>query len=110
MVLGSVSGAAAFRREKELAERKRVVVIGAGVGGLCAAARLQRAGFAVTVLEKNGEVGGRLGRIERAGYRWDSGPTLLLMRDVYDEFFASFGRRLDEELPLRRLDPNYRIR
>jgi phytoene desaturase len=93
-----------------LGGQRRLVVIGAGVGGLCAAARLRRAGFAVTVLEKNGEVGGRLGRIERAGYRWDSGPTLLLMRDVYEEFFASFGRRLDEELPLRRLDPNYRIR
>lgn len=90
--------------------RKRIVVIGAGVGGLTAAARLQRAGFAVTVLEKNAAVGGRLDRWEDCGYRWDTGPTLLLMSDVYREFFASLGRRLEDYLTLRRVDPTYRIR
>ncbi|MHB8577159.1 MAG: FAD-dependent oxidoreductase, partial [Dehalococcoidia bacterium] len=90
--------------------RKTVVVIGAGVGGLAAAARLQRAGFAVTVLEKNEQVGGRLDRRELGGYRWDTGPTLLLLSDVYREFFASLGRRLEDWVTLRRVDPNYRIR
>jgi len=91
-------------------ERKQVVVIGGGVGGLTAATRLQRAGFAVTVLEKNAEIGGRLARREIGGYAWDTGPTLLLMSDVYREFFTSAGRRMEDYLTLRRLDPNYRIR
>lgn len=89
---------------------RRAVVVGAGVGGLTAAARLQHAGFRVTILEKNEQVGGRLGLREAGGYRWDTGPTLLLMSDVYREFFASLGRRLDDYLCLRRVDPNYRIR
>jgi len=113
--VGAYDGAAAGVRTaaamgQRLGGRRHVVVIGAGVGGFSAAARLQHAGFAVTVLEKNAQIGGRLGLIEQAGYRWDSGPTLLLMSDVYREFFRTFGRRLEDELPLRRLDPNYRIR
>jgi phytoene desaturase len=89
---------------------KRVVVIGAGVGGLTAAARLAHAGFSVTVLEKNARVGGRLDREERNGYAWDTGPTLLLMPDVYREFFRSLGRDLHDFLDLRKLSPNYRVR
>ena len=96
--------------EGHVQRRRRVVVIGAGVGGLAAATRLQRAGFAVTVLEKNGQVGGRLDRREQQGYRWDTGPTLLLMSDVYREFFANAGRRIEDYLTLRRVDPNYRVR
>ena len=92
-----------------MAYRKRIVVIGAGVGGLTAAARLAHAGFRVTVLEKNGGVGGRLDRVRRDGYSWDTGPTLLLMTDVYREFFRALGRDLNDYLRLRRLDPNYRV-
>lgn len=92
------------------AERRRVVVIGAGVGGLTAAARLQRAGFAVTMLEKNTRVGGRMDLLEAGGYRWDTGPTLLLMSDVYRAHFAALGRRMEDYLALRRIDPAYRVR
>ncbi len=92
-----------------MTDAKWVVVIGAGVGGLTAATRLRRAGFAVTVLEKNAAVGGRLDRRELGGYRWDTGPTLLLMSDVYREFFAASGRRMEDYLSIHRLDPNYRV-
>ncbi|WP_433726613.1 phytoene desaturase family protein [Actinoplanes sp. CA-051413] len=67
-----------------------VVVIGAGVGGLAAAARLAAAGHRVTVHERSAEVGGKLGRYERDGFRFDTGPSLLTLPQV----FADLGLEL----------------
>jgi phytoene desaturase len=88
---------------------KRVVIIGAGLGGLALAARLQHDGCAVTVVEKNSVPGGRCGLLEAGGYRFDMGPTLLLMPDVVRRLFLDLGRNPDDYLDLRRLDPNYRL-
>ncbi|MBU2665646.1 phytoene desaturase [Actinoplanes bogorensis] len=63
----------------------RVVVIGAGVGGLTAAVRLARAGHAVTVFEQSGRLGGKLGVYERDGFRFDTGPSLLTLPQVFTE-------------------------
>ncbi|GAB2590535.1 phytoene desaturase [Paractinoplanes abujensis] len=63
----------------------RVVVIGAGVGGLTAAVRLARAGHAVTVFERSGRLGGKLGVYERDGFRFDTGPSLLTLPQVFTE-------------------------
>lgn len=81
------------------------VVIGAGVGGLSAAAYLARDGYDVTILEKNGHVGGVMNRIERDGYTFDMGPTWYLESEIYDSFFADFGHSRDEFYTLSRLDP-----
>jgi phytoene dehydrogenase-like protein len=62
---------------------KSVIVIGAGIGGLAAAGRLARQGYQVTVLEKTGHPGGRTGRLEKDGFRFDTGPTLFLMPEVF---------------------------
>jgi phytoene desaturase len=86
------------------------VVVGAGLGGLAAAARLARHGYAVTILEKNATPGGRCGRLVRDGHRFDTGPTLLLMREVFAETYRALGERLEDHLDLRRIDPTYRIR
>lgn len=86
------------------------IVIGAGIGGIAAAARLARAGYAVTVLEKNSIPGGRCGQIVRDGHRFDIGPTLFLMPEVFAETYAALGERMEEHLDLRRVDPTYRIR
>jgi len=88
---------------------KRVVIIGTGMGGLAAAIRLRLMGFDVEVFEKNEGAGGRINRLREGGFTFDTGPTLLLMTDVYRDLFAAAGRDLDKELDLICLDPNYRV-
>jgi phytoene desaturase len=89
----------------------RVVVIGAGLGGLAAAARLATAGHAVTVLEQAPRVGGKLGWFARDGHGFDTGPSLLTLPQVFEDLFAATGDPLDRVLDLQRLDPavNYRF-
>ncbi|HEU5117391.1 MAG TPA: phytoene desaturase family protein, partial [Isosphaeraceae bacterium] len=89
---------------------RRVVVVGAGVGGLCAALELRRHGFDVVVLERHAEVGGKAAERRQDGFRWDRGPSIVVMPWVYWSLFQA--NRLDPEdyLPLRRLDPAFRVR
>ncbi|MCW2576949.1 MAG: Phytoene desaturase, partial [Modestobacter sp.] len=89
----------------------RVVVIGAGLGGLAATARLATAGHAVTVLEQAPRVGGKLGWFARDGHGFDTGPSLLTLPQVFEDLFAATGDPLDRVLDLQRLDPavNYRF-
>src|SRR5215213_8906498 len=98
------------RRSRRGACPVRVCVIGAGLGGLAAALRLQAAGHDVVVLEQGDAPGGRAGQIRDAGYTWDTGPSLLTMPWVLEELFALDGRDVRSELDLHRLDPLYRIR
>lgn len=88
---------------------KNILVIGAGIGGLALAARLQHRGHQVTVVEKNAFAGGRCGTLDVDGYHFDLGPTLLLMPDVVLRLFADLGRNASDYLTLQRLDPNYRL-
>jgi phytoene desaturase len=88
----------------------RVVVIGAGLGGLAAALRLQRMGCDVTVLEQRAAPGGRASRLRAGGFTWDTGPSLITMPWVLEETFAAGGLDLHREVRLRRLNPLYRIR
>ncbi len=88
---------------------KTALVIGAGMGGLAASARLARAGYRVTVLEKGARPGGRVLTIDREGYHFDTGPTLFLMPAVFAETFQALGERMEDHLDLVRLDPTYRV-
>ena len=88
----------------------RVVVIGAGLGGLAAALRLQQAGHDVTVVEGRERPGGRAYQLKDGGFTWDTGPSLITMPWVLEEAFAAGGLDLHREVALRRLDPFYRIR
>jgi phytoene desaturase len=87
----------------------RVIVVGAGLGGLSAAVRLAARGFEVTVYEKNADVGGRASGVSADGFTWDAGPTLIMMPELLHEVFVAAGRRLEDYLDLRRIDPYYRI-
>ena len=68
--------------------RPLAIVIGAGLGGLSAAAHLARGGFGVTVIEKNARAGGRCAQFTRQGHRFDVGPTLLVLPQLYEQEFA----------------------
>lgn len=86
-----------------------VLIIGAGIGGIAAAARLAKNGYSVTVVEKNEQPGGRCGQFVRQGHRFDIGPTLFLMPEVWEETFAALGERMSDHLDLRRIDPTYKV-
>ena len=84
---------------------EKVIVIGAGLGGLSAAIRLAKSGFAVTILEKNESVGGKVNFVEANGYKFDTGASLLTMRHVFEDLFESCGKRIEDYLTIVPLDP-----
>jgi phytoene desaturase len=88
---------------------RQVLVIGAGLGGLAAAIRLRHQGYEVTVLERQAVPGGRCGLWESEGFRFDTGPTLLLMVEYLQALFRDVGRPVEAYLDLVQLDPNYRV-
>jgi len=88
---------------------KRVTIVGAGPGGLATAMQLAHSGLEVTLLESRDVVGGRTSAIEKEGFRFDCGPTFFLYPRVLEEIFRSVGFELRQEVPMRRLDPQYRL-
>jgi phytoene desaturase len=88
---------------------KRILVIGAGVGGLAAAARLAKAGHRVTVIEKTERAGGRMSTIQEEGYTFDTGPSLFLMPETYRRTYHDLGVRMEDCLDLVQIDPTYRL-
>ena len=86
----------------------RVVVVGAGLGGLSAACHLTGRGHDVTILEKATTPGGRAGLLELDGYSFDTGPTVMTMVDLLDATFAAAGAERTDHVELTRLDPAYR--
>jgi phytoene desaturase len=86
----------------------RVVVVGAGLGGLACALHLAAAGRQVTVVERESVPGGRAGRLAVDGYTFDTGPTVLTMPELIAEPLAAVGENLSDWLELTPLDPAYR--
>jgi len=84
--------------------KNRVVIIGAGIGGLVAAARLANAGCDVTVIEAQKTAGGKMRIIASDAGPVDAGPTVLTMRGVFEELFADLGSSLSDQLTLKPLD------
>lgn len=87
---------------------KRVVVIGAGIGGMSAAIQLARAGYSVDVIEKNERVGGKLNIHREAGFSFDLGPSIFTLPQFFRPLFEGDGRRLEDYIDLQRIDPQWR--
>lgn len=88
---------------------KQVIIIGSGFAGLSAAAFMAKAGWKVTVLEKNDQPGGRARQWKSDGFTFDMGPSWYWMPDVFERYFAQFGKSVADYYTLERLDPSYRV-
>jgi len=88
---------------------KSVIVIGSGFAGLSSATFLAKAGYDVTVLEKNESLGGRARVWETEGFKFDMGPSWYWMPDVFERYFQCFGYSVSDLYELVRLDPSYRV-
>ena len=88
---------------------KKIVIIGAGLGGLALACRLAKEGDTVEIYEKNAVSGGRVAHKKVKGYSIDIGPTFVLMPQEFEELFSYCGKNFRETVPLQSLSPNYRL-
>ncbi len=90
-------------------KNKKVIIIGAGFSGLAAASYLAKAGYEVTILEKNTQAGGRARQLKRDGFTFDIGPTFYWMPDVFESFFKDFDTQVSDYYALDKLDPAYQV-
>lgn len=88
---------------------KKVGVIGSGFAGLAAASCLAQKNYDVTIFEKNSSAGGRARKFEQDGFLFDMGPSWYWMPDVFEKYFALFGKKPSDFFDLHRLDPSYRV-
>ena len=89
--------------------KKKVIIIGSGIGGLGAAALLSKSGYEVTVIEKNENLGGRANILKAEGYTFDMGPSWYLMPDVFEHYFKLLNEDVNQHLDLVKLSPSYRV-
>ncbi|MBN2382230.1 phytoene desaturase [bacterium] len=90
--------------------KRKIIIIGTGPGGLTAGMLLASRGYQVEIFEQQPYLGGRTAAIEAEGYTFDLGPTFLMMTFVLEEIFALTHRRLEDYLVLKKIDPLYRLR
>ncbi len=90
-------------------KNRKVIVIGSGFAGLSVASNLAKAGFDVLIFEKNESIGGRARQFKAKGFTFDMGPSWYWMPDVFEDYFAQFGKKVSDYYSLERLDPSYSV-
>ena len=88
---------------------KTVIIIGAGIAGLATANLLAKAGYNVSVYEKNASIGGRAGRRVTKGFTFDTGPSWYLMPEVFNQYFSLFNIDIKRKLSIKQLTPAYKV-
>ena len=86
-----------------------VIIVGSGFAGLSAASFMAKAGWKVTVVEKNSGPGGRARQLKKDGFTFDMGPSWYWMPDVFENYFEKFDKKVSDYYSLQRLDPSYRV-
>ncbi|SFC61321.1 phytoene desaturase [Zunongwangia mangrovi] len=89
--------------------KQKISIIGSGFASLAASCYLAKEGYDITIYEKNAEVGGRARQLKKEGFTFDIGPTWYWMPDVFERFFADFGKKPEDFYTLVKLDPAYRV-
>ena len=89
--------------------RLNINIIGSGFSSLAASCYLAKAGFNVTVFEKNKTIGGRARQLLKDGFTFDIGPTWYWMPDVFERFFSDFGKKPSDYYTLEKLNPAYSV-
>jgi phytoene desaturase len=89
--------------------KKKIIIIGAGPGGLSSAMILAHRGFDVTIYEKKPYLGGRNSALKVDGYTFELGPTFVILPNTFKEIFAEAGRNIDDLLSMKQLDPLYKL-
>ncbi len=91
-----------------MSNRKKVVVIGSGLGGISAAISLAQEGYAVSIYEKNAQIGGKLNVLTREGYTFDMGPSILTLPHIFERLFEKSGKKMSDYISIRALKPHWR--
>ncbi len=89
--------------------KKNIAIIGSGFAALSASCYLARNGYAVSVYEKNEQLGGRASRFQREGFTFDMGPSWYWMPDIFERFFGDFDKHPSDYYHLEKLNPAYQI-
>lgn len=89
--------------------RKKVIIIGSGIGGLSTALRLLKNGYEVIIYEKNKKIGGRVNLIETENFKFDLSASILMTPDVYKELFSDINKNYKDYLEFIEIDPIYRV-